>query len=91
MIFSCFTYKLKENVGGLLGGGGGGGSKGYVAPPPAFKLWGGGGCLPSPPPLPMPMNLKPSRLVIRYGLLFIKVGGNKTHLSFPGSPSGNWI
>ena len=24
VIFSCFTYKLKENVGGLLGGGGGG-------------------------------------------------------------------
>ena len=30
MIFSCFTYKLKENVGGLLEGGGGGGAKGML-------------------------------------------------------------
>ena len=45
--FSCFTQKLKENVGGLLGGGGGG--KGYVAPPPppALKLFGGLAPLPS--------------------------------------------
>ena len=52
MIFSCFTQKLKENVGELLGGGGGGG-KGYVAPLP--KLLVGPGPL-TPPPLPTPMN-----------------------------------
>ena len=47
MIFSCFTQKLKEKVGGLLGGGGGGGGgKGYVAPP--SQILGGAGP-PGPP------------------------------------------
>ena len=49
VMFPCFTSKLKEKVGGLLGGG----AKGYVAPPPPLKLLGG----PPPlaPPLPTPM------------------------------------
>ena len=38
MIFSWFTQKLKEKVGGLLGGGGG--AKGYVGPP--SQIIGGG-------------------------------------------------
>ena len=42
MIFSCFTQKLKEKVGGLLEG-----PKGMLAPPP--KLLGGPG--PPWPPL----------------------------------------
>ena len=51
--FYCFTYTLKENVGGLLGrpkgilatckiiGGGGGGAKMAPAPPPAPNNFGG--------------------------------------------------
>ena len=34
VIFSCFTSKLKEKVGGLLGGGGGGGGGQRVCCPP---------------------------------------------------------
>ena len=59
MIFSCFTWKLKEKVGGLLGGGvlfGGGGGKGYVGPP--LKLLGAW-----PPPLPTPMLLRFSQII----------------------------
>ena len=44
MIFSCFTQKLKENVGGLLGGQ-------RVCWPPLSNYWGGL----APPPLPTPM------------------------------------
>ena len=43
MIFSCFTLKLKEKVGGLLAGGGGGGGGGgakSMLPPPPLKLLG---------------------------------------------------
>ena len=47
VIFSCFTYKWKENVSGLLGGGGAGGAKGMQAQP--RKLLGGD---PPLPPLP---------------------------------------
>ena len=48
MIFSCFTLKLKEKVGGLLGGEGG--PKGIL--PPSQIIGGGGGAgLPSPLPL----------------------------------------
>ena len=47
VIFSCFTQKLKENVGGFMGG-----CKGYVASP--LKLFGG---LPPWPPLSTPMQL----------------------------------
>ena len=52
MIFSCFTEKLKEKVGGLLGRGGKGG-KGYVVPPPlvvppCLSNYGGG-LAPLPP------------------------------------------
>ena len=54
MIFSCFTYKLKENVGGLLGGGGGGGGGGGVqrvcCPPPRLQIMGGRGLPPFPTP-----------------------------------------
>ena len=42
VMFPCFTSKLKEKVGGLLGGG----AKGYVAPPPLSNYWG------APPPWP---------------------------------------
>ena len=55
VIFSCFTQKLKENVGGLLGGRG----KGYVGPPSQI-IWGGGGggggWPPPGTPLPTPMQ-----------------------------------
>ena len=44
MIFSCFTWKLKEKVGGLFGGGGGGQR---LCWPPPLKLLGG--CPPAPP------------------------------------------
>ena len=44
-IFSCFTWKLKEKMGGLLGGGGGGRAKGMLAP---SQIIGG----PPPPLLP---------------------------------------
>ena len=55
VIFSCFTWVLKEKVGGLFRGGGGGGGKGYVGPPPPLKLLGG----PGPPhPTPMCRNLQ---------------------------------
>ena len=47
MIFSCFTWKLKEKAGGSLGRGGG--AKGMLPPP---KLLGAGG---AGPPLPTPM------------------------------------
>ena len=40
MIFSCFTWKLKEKVGGLLGG-----AKGMLAP--LSNYWGAA----PPPPL----------------------------------------
>ena len=46
VIFSCFIYKLKEKVGGLLGGGG----KRVCCPPP-LKSLGWGACPPAPPPL----------------------------------------
>ena len=49
MIFSCFTYKLKEKAGGLLGG-----PKGMLAP--LQNYWGGGGLAPPGPPLPTPMD-----------------------------------
>ena len=56
MIFSCFTQKLKEKVGGLLGGGGGGGGgKEYVGPP-LSNYWGGA-WPPLAPPLPTPMQI----------------------------------
>ena len=61
MIISCFTLKLKEKAGGLLGGGG----KGYVGPPP--KLLGGGGWPPAPPPpppLPTPMHSTIFKLLV---------------------------
>ena len=41
MIFSCFTKKLKEKVGGILGG-----PKGMLGPPSQIikgGVWGGGG------------------------------------------------
>ena len=48
VIFSCFTLKLKKQVGGLLEGGG---PKGYVGP--LSNYWEGG--WPGPPlPTPMP-------------------------------------
>ena len=50
MNFSCFTKKLKENVGGLLTGGGG---KGYIGPLSNCL----GGLVPPGHPLPTPMNL----------------------------------
>ena len=53
VIFSCFTSKLKENVGGLLGGG----AKGYVGPPSQIIGGPGPSCPPPPPPLPTPMIL----------------------------------
>ena len=62
MIVSCFKYKLKENVGGLLGEGrGGGGAKGMLGQrvcwTPISNYWGA--CTPPPPPhthpLPTPM------------------------------------
>ena len=45
-VFSCFTKKLKEKVGGILGGGEGG-AKGMLAP--LSNYWGGGGLSPCPP------------------------------------------
>ena len=48
MIFSCFTQKLKENVGGLLGGGGGG-ATGMLDP---SQIIGG----PGPPAPPTPSS-----------------------------------
>ena len=48
VIFSCFTSKLKEKVGGLLGG-----PKGMLAPP--SQIIGGGAWPPLAPPLPTPM------------------------------------
>ena len=44
VISSCFTQKLKTNVGGLLGGGGGGGPKGMLPPPPSHIIWGACTC-----------------------------------------------
>ena len=38
MIFSCFPWKLNENVGGLFGGGGGGEAK--VCWPTLSNYWG---------------------------------------------------
>ena len=48
--FSCFTQKLKEKVGGLLGWGGKG-----MLPPPPFKLLRRPPPSMPPPPLPTPM------------------------------------
>ena len=61
VIFSCFTLKLKENVGGLLGGGEG--AKGMLPLPP-FKLFGERGW----PPLPTPMP-NYDCLLLRYVLI----------------------
>ena len=47
MIFSCYTKKLKEKVGGLLGG-----PKGMLAPP--YQIIGSRGLPPPPPPPPPP-------------------------------------
>ena len=47
LFFSCFTWKLKEKVGGLLGGGGGGGGQRVCWPP--SQIIGGGGLSPPPP------------------------------------------
>ena len=49
MIFSCFTEKLKEKVGGLLGGGGGEGYAGSLSCWPPLKLLGGRLLRPPPP------------------------------------------
>ena len=49
VIFSCFTKKLKENMGGLLGLGGQ-----RVCWPPSQIIGGGGGAAPSPDPVPPP-------------------------------------
>ena len=46
VIFSCFTQKLKEKVGGLLGG-----QRVCWPPPPLSNYWGGGLAPPGPPPL----------------------------------------
>ena len=79
MIFSCFKWKLKEKVGGLLGVGGVG-AKGMLASPPS-KIIGGL----NPPPLPLFLrlcNIKPFKdlncekvLLTKRPLFFISVIG----------------
>ena len=75
MIFSCFTQKLKEKVGGLLGGQ-------RVCWPPLSNYWGGGGG--AGPPLPTPMPLEVTRLTwichwdkFKSNLIFKVTGGFK--------------
>ena len=58
VIFSCFTYKWKENVSGLLGGGGRGGQR--VCRPNLANYWGG---TPPCPPYPLPPPPQPRKLL----------------------------